>query len=107
MTIVDNHFGGEVVTSKGKVFPFDTVECMRSYLNKEGAPGARLYVHNHAQPGDFLDAAQAFYIEGRFAGSPMGAGIVAVPSAVTAEGLARSIGGARLNWDAVMRARGE
>jgi copper chaperone NosL len=31
MSIVDQRFGGEIVTQKGKVYMFDAVECMVNY----------------------------------------------------------------------------
>jgi len=35
MTIMDQRYGTELVTSKGKVFKFDSIECLVRYL-KEG-----------------------------------------------------------------------
>ena len=39
MTIMDKQHAAELVTDKGKVFPFDAIECMIHYL---GTPQIRL-----------------------------------------------------------------
>jgi len=34
MTIMDQKFGTEIVTKKGKIYKFDSDECMRNFYNK-------------------------------------------------------------------------
>lgn len=74
MTIVDEKFGGEVVTKKGKSFKFDDLFCMVNYLNSgevsEDELAFRLVV-DYLRPGKLIPAGEAFYVKSARIRSPM------------------------------------
>ena len=41
MIIIDNHYGGELITEKGKVFKFDSGECMARYIKSQHLESAK------------------------------------------------------------------
>ncbi|QOI95963.1 MAG: nitrous oxide reductase accessory protein NosL [Flammeovirgaceae bacterium] len=74
MTIMDKKFGAEVVTTKGKVFKFDDVNCMVNFLNSgylEERDVAFRLVTDYSQPGKLIAADEAFFIKSPDIRSPM------------------------------------
>ena len=75
MSIVDNQFGCEIVTNKGKVFMFDAVECMVNYLdrNVEDESTIELMLTNtYDKPGSLTNAIECYYLKSTNMPSPMG-----------------------------------
>ena len=49
MGITDNRFSSELITSKGKVYKFDAVECLAAFYNNADPTvkdNAKLWVHD-------------------------------------------------------------
>src|SRR5688572_13689262 len=62
MTLMDNKFGAELVTKKGKIYKFDDMRCMVNYLNsgiEREDEFAHKMVINFANPGNLIDATEA------------------------------------------------
>ena len=80
MTIMDKKFGGEVVTTKGKVFKFDDANCMINFLNtgeiKERDIAFRLMI-DFSQPEKLIDANNGFFLKGESIKSPMASKVAA------------------------------
>lgn len=80
MTIVDNKFGTEIMTSKGKAFKFDDVHCMVGYLKKERiqeADMAHVVVNDFNQGGAFIPVKNAYFLLSEAFKSPMRGDIAA------------------------------
>lgn len=74
MTIVDQQHASQVVTSKGKVYKFDAIECMINFLNEnEKGPYAHTLVSDFTNPGQLIDAQDASFLISKDIPSPMGA----------------------------------
>ncbi|MBX2963895.1 MAG: nitrous oxide reductase accessory protein NosL [Cyclobacteriaceae bacterium] len=74
MTIMDKRFGAEVVTTKGKVYKFDDVNCMIGFIDSEDVEDrdvAYKLVIDYAQPEKLIGAGEAFYIKSPEVRSPM------------------------------------
>lgn len=74
MTIMDKKFGAEVVTTKGKVYKFDDVNCMVNFLNSgflDDRDVAFRLVVDYSQPGKLIPADEAFFIKSPEIRSPM------------------------------------
>ncbi|CAN5477212.1 hypothetical protein BH10BAC4_BH10BAC4_13130 [soil metagenome] len=80
MTLVDNRFGAEIVTKKGKVYKFDDMTCMINFYNsgqeKEEDMAFRLAVDFNI-PGQLVNAQEAFYSKSPEIKSPMGGQVAA------------------------------
>ncbi len=80
MVIADEKYGAEIVTKKGKVFKFDSAECLMDLITEEGqkidTTGAQILVINFAKPATFIDAKTAFFLKDINYQSPMGGNIV-------------------------------
>ncbi|MFH5832325.1 nitrous oxide reductase accessory protein NosL [Halalkalibaculum sp. DA3122] len=103
MMITDNRFASQVVTDKGKAFKFDAIECMAVYhrTNSDELEGARLWVSNYADPGEWLPAMEAQFVKSEVVNSPMGESLLAFPSGEAASQHLEDYPGKLLSWDEV------
>src|SRR5688572_4321047 len=66
MTVVDKKFGAEIVTTKGKVYKFDDVNCLINFLNSEDIEEreiAHRLVIDFATPEKLIPAEHAFFLK--------------------------------------------
>lgn len=80
MTMMDNRFGAEIVTKKGKVYKFDDVNCMLGFYHsdfEEQSNAKHILVVDFTKPGEFIDATNAWYLKSDSVRSPMSSGIAA------------------------------
>lgn len=102
MTIVDQQHAAEAVTSKGKAFMFDAIECMINF--EAGQPEtdfALLLVCDYARPGSWIDARQGSFLISPAVPSPMGAFLSAFESKLAAEQLQSDKGGEVYDWESL------
>lgn len=103
MTISDARFGGEAVTSKGRVHKFDSIECLAGWARTAPAGSVQaLYVIDTQHPGTFVPVDSAGFIKDGFMKSPMGRSIVGFASRRFAEEQRTMLGGTVLTWADVL-----
>jgi copper chaperone NosL len=110
MKIMDQKFGTEVVTRKGKSFKFDSDECLMGYLNTGTLKPDQireLLVTDYMSPGSFIDARQAFFLYCENLPSPMGGHIAAFRTKEDAEKVLNEKGGKGviIGWEAIQELR--
>jgi copper chaperone NosL len=78
MVADDPRFGAELVTAKGRLYVFDSIECLAAFTLAKGGDARGLWVTDYAHPGTLLpvDSARFRRLAGA-AGSPMGKGLAA------------------------------
>jgi copper chaperone NosL len=106
MTIIDNRFGAELVTKKGKVYKFDAAECMINFfrlgkVNREDI--GKYIVTDASKPPEFTDATKAYYLVSEKLPSPMGANVSAYKELSTAENFQKQYGGELMNWEELLK----
>jgi copper chaperone NosL len=104
MTIADKRFGAELVTHKGKIYKFDSIECLAAFQLTGGDASKiplSMWVTDFSQPGTFLNVDQAAIIAAARQKSPMGVGLVAVATSDQAKKLIEAVGGNSLNWEQI------
>lgn len=76
MTIVDKQHASQIVTTKGRAYKFDAIECMLHYHqdNPEQEVGLWL-ISDFNNPGNLIDATSATYLVSEQISSPMGANL--------------------------------
>ena len=100
MNVVDKTHASQYVTSKGKQFKFDAIECMMNDLNeKNEADIAILLVANYSNPGGMIDATTAIFLISKEIKSPMGANLSAFSSSNIAEEVQQKHGGTIFSWE--------
>lgn len=78
MTLMDDKFGAEIVSKKGKVFVFDDVNCFVGFIKKGTLSGneiAHYLVTDFASPGTLTDAQTATYVLSEEISTPMASNI--------------------------------
>lgn len=81
MSIVDKSHAAELVSTKGKAFKFDAIECMVHFRNEKTQTDFALdLVMDFQNPGNFLKASDATFLISPHIPSPMGAYLSAFSS---------------------------
>ncbi len=90
MTIMEENFACQTITSKGKVYLYDDLKCQikEKRSNEKSFKGAQFYVSNYLDDGAFLVSEKAFFIESSEFKSPMAGNVAAVATQSEAEILA-------------------
>lgn len=106
MTVADDRFIAQLVTSTGKVLIYDDPGCLATALRDGVVAGDRvrsLWVTDYLDPATLLDAEEAWFIQSDAVHTPMASGLVAVTSRTQADSVAAVLRGTVLRWDAVRR----
>jgi copper chaperone NosL len=101
MQISDNRYGAELITDKGKVYKFDSIECLIEFAmvkNLIGDSNQILLVTDFSNPETFLDATSAFYVRNDKFRSPMGLNVSAFDSEISRQKFVAENSGQILNW---------
>ena len=82
MQISDARFGAELITTKGKVYTFDSIECLLQFHRQASNAGdvRSVWVSDYRHPGTLISALTATYVQLGAGRSPMGRGLLAVAS---------------------------
>ena len=102
MMVMDKRYGAELVTDKGKIYKFDSIECLVDYidnkkLSKENY--SSVWVGNYANPGNLIDASRAIYLKNDELRSPMGLNVLAVENQGQFDSIYKECSGKQLSWD--------
>jgi copper chaperone NosL len=101
MAIADRRFGAQLVSTKGKVHSFDSIECLATYVLQHREDARAAWVTDFTRPGTLLRADTARFVRGGPSRSPMALGLAAFGgTAAAAE--AGSHGGEALSWTEVL-----
>lgn len=99
---MDKRYGAELVTDKGKIYKFDSIECLVGYIDNKKLNKSNyssVWVGNYSNPGNLIDAQKAIYLKNDEIRSPMGLNVLAVGSQEQFNVIFESSGGDKLDWD--------
>ena len=99
MVVSDRQFVSQIVSDKGKSYPFDSIECMVAYAyqSPDIAENAKLYAADYTTQGQWVLLENADIYHAESVPSPMGLSLFALPSE---EPIPSQIADAeRMNWD--------
>lgn len=97
MQISDPRFGGELLTTRGRLLKFDAIECLRDYYKSASAGDIRAgWVLDIRHPGAFVSLDSAFFVRATSFHSPMGRGLLATRSDTDAAAVVKEIGGGQI-----------
>lgn len=104
MTIVDKKHAAQIVTAKGKVYKYDSIECLiKDAKNHEDSEIAFKKVANFSGMDSFVDAESATYLISVEIPSPMGANLSAFARKNEAEALRKSKTGELFDWKTIQQ----
>lgn len=106
MTLVDPRFAAQLVTTTGKVLPFDDVGCLATFITTGGGESRAvhsLWVSDFLRPDFLIPVADAIFLRSDSLRTPMDYRIVALRPGADAERLHSELGGSLLRWGDVLR----
>ena len=100
MTIMDNRYGSEIVTEKGKVLKFDAIECMLNFRHENSMDHKKslFLVTDFTNPGNLIEAGSAYYLRSPGLPSPMGMFLTSCSSEQEANDLKEAHQGTVYSW---------
>jgi len=99
MKISDVRFGAEIVTSKGKIYKYDSAECLvRTYIEDEKKDFAHIIVTDYSRPHTLIEAKTAAFLISENQPSPMGGNLSAYENKEQAESTLSEKGGKLLTF---------
>lgn len=104
MTIMETQYGGELVTTKGKVYKFDDIACLKEFMHTRAVDTQHikhLLVSDFNKKGAWLNASSAGYYCGPLVKSPMGSNIVAFSTEHDAMEFKGDQAGSVFNWTTI------
>jgi len=106
MMISDPRYGAEIVTEKGKVYKFDSIECMPAYLTQFQFTAENIHsfwVVDFNNPQTLINAQKAVYLHSKNLRSPMGLNLTAVMNQEAAHNLQDMYQGQIVTWAEVQQ----
>ena len=99
MTVMEPQYAAGMLSSKGKVFTFDSGECLLRYLKSKGIhENETYYVSDYVKPGELIDASKATFLHSDSIQSPMGGHLAAFGSLQSARVTQSKLNGELLTW---------
>ncbi len=99
MTIVDQIYGAELITSKGKTYKFDALECLINFTKDNSAiQNSNLYTNYYEAPTEFISVEEATFLISKNLPSPMGANLTAFKNKSNASAIQQEKDGKLYNW---------
>lgn len=105
MLITDHEFGSELITQKGKVFKFDSIECLVAYSQMPGnydPKTSAVFVTSMLEPDVLFDARSAMFVVSKEIDSPMGANLAAFRSHADATKAVRDSAAVHYSWEKLL-----
>lgn len=105
MTLMDNKFGGELVTKRGKVYKFDDINCMVNFYNSGYEPVEDFQhklVIDYTNPGKLIEADFTHYLKSDKIRSPMASQIAAFADEATMKKFKQDWKAIYLSWQEVL-----
>lgn len=104
MTIVDEYYGSELLTAKGKAYKFDSIECLAAYVIKGEVAKEKiheLYFTDFENAGKLYPLSEMIFVQAKKLKSPMGLNLSAYRTQKTADDVALLYFGETMNWELV------
>lgn len=103
MQIVDRKYGTELVTSKGKIYKFDSIECLVFFTeNSIDDENFFTLVTDYLNNNELINSKKAFYLQSENLRSPMGLNITAFSSQSDLKKFKEKYAGKELSWKEII-----
>ena len=104
MSIVEEHYGAELLTKKGKSYKFDSIECLAAFVVKEEVVAEKiygLYFTDFEDAGNLYPLNEMIFVQAKKLKSPMGLNLSAFRTQKTADDVALLYFGETMTWNQV------
>ncbi len=104
MTIVEEHYGSELLTTKGKAHKFDSIECLAAFAIKGEVETEKIhgmYFTDFEDAGNLHPLNEIIFVHTQKLKSPMGLNLSAYRTQKTADDVALLYFGETMTWEQV------
>ncbi len=101
MSIVEQNFGSELVTKKGKILKFDSIECLAAFTGTDKISAESIHsmwITDFTAPSNLVDVSDATFVHTSTLRSPMGVGLFGFSSLTEANEFIAKNQGNILAW---------
>ncbi len=103
MTISDPKYGSELISDKGKIFKFDSIECLADYSTKAKSNTiGSMWVTDFSNKENFINTKEALFLKSEKLRSPMGLNLSAHKTLDNFNSVKSEFGGEKLSWDELL-----
>lgn len=105
MTVSDPRFGGELITKKGKIYKFDDVHCLLSFMKSSAVPGNEIrdvYLVTFDGHHGFIKADEALLLKSAALHTPMNGNVAAFIDFNDYQTTLKEVNGIASNWTKLM-----
>lgn len=109
MMISDVKYGAELVSDKGKIFKYDSIECLLEQLHNKTFRDDQIgsmWVIDFSNPRTLIDAKTAYYTKNDEFRSPMGLNVQAFGLETDFQKFITNNGGEKLMWKDLLKFAG-
>ena len=102
MTITDAKYGAEIFTKKGKVYKFDDVHCMLSFMQTKVIDDGQIkdiYVADFAGNHSLVKVAESFFLQSGEIHAPMTGNVIAFKDKDSMKNIAAQLKGVAISWE--------
>jgi copper chaperone NosL len=101
MTIADKRFGAEAISTTGRIFKFDDIACLQSYMKSTEAIIDKIYLVDYANGNELIDAKKALLLKDSKIRCPMHGNLIAFSDEMNLNEVRKSNGGEEVRWEKV------
>lgn len=104
MGISDTRFAAELITQKGKLYKFDDIHCMLSFVSApewDKSTVKNYYLANFSQPDQWLEAENALLLKSDQLKSPMGGNSAAFANEADRKSASDEFSGTVISWNEI------
>ncbi|MFT3747263.1 MAG: nitrous oxide reductase accessory protein NosL [Agriterribacter sp.] len=104
MSISDIKYAAEIVTQKGKIYKFDDITCLVSFIKDKAVDEKdvqQVYLSDFSAPHNLVTSGEAFLLKGGSIHAPMNGDIVAFANKDSLAKMVSQLGAAEVTWQQV------
>jgi copper chaperone NosL len=103
MRVSEEHFASQLRSQQGRVYVFDSIECMAEYVEQAvGLEYRGLWVTDFTRPGRWVEVGEAHFLQSPGIRSPMGMNLTAFATQADARLHQDEHGGEIHDWSSVI-----
>lgn len=103
MSIADGKFGSEIITTKGRVYKFDDLKCLTSYIEENKTEVKSHFVNQFNADNVLIPAETAFYLKDGDISSPMRGNIAAFSTQEEVDLFKEKLNAESLTWEEIRK----
>jgi len=103
MSIADGKFGSEIITTKGRIYKFDDISCLTSYIDENKTEVKSHFVNQYTADNVLIPAETAFYLKDGSISSPMRGNIAAFSSQEEANSVNDKLDATEITWENIIK----